>query len=147
MTDQFPRGKLNDADEGQLEMRIGVRDKTIILDFGKPVVWFAMDYYTARSFIDNVMKRAQEIQPGTEEAGKSVERGDASWSYDNDAGAWYFKLCQRAEPPYTHQRRAEVIINLDNEGRLAGVELLEPLAPSRSYEEENEESKDTSEKV
>ena len=29
MTDQFPRGKLNDADEGQLEMRIGVRDKTI----------------------------------------------------------------------------------------------------------------------
>lgn len=63
MTDQFPRGKFNEDDEGQLEMRIGVRDKTVILDFGKPVVWFGMDYHTAMNLADNIRRRAQEIKP------------------------------------------------------------------------------------
>lgn len=63
MTDQFPRGKLNDSDEGQLQIRVGVRDKTVIIDFGKPVVWLGMDYHTAMALADNISKRAQEIKP------------------------------------------------------------------------------------
>jgi hypothetical protein len=63
MSDQFPRGKLNADDEGALTMRIGVQDKTVILDFGKPVVWLGMDYHTAMNLAANIMKRAQEIKP------------------------------------------------------------------------------------
>jgi hypothetical protein len=63
MTDQFPRGKLNADDEGELQVRIGVRDKALIIDFGKPVVWLGLDYHTAMSLAANIMKRAQEIKP------------------------------------------------------------------------------------
>jgi hypothetical protein len=63
MIDQFPRGKLNADDEGQLQMKIGVRDKTVILDFGKPVVWLGLDYHTAMNLAANIMKRATEIKP------------------------------------------------------------------------------------
>jgi hypothetical protein len=63
MTDQFPRGKLNADDEGELQARIGVRDKTLIIDFGKPVVWLGLDHHTAMSLAANIMKRAQEIKP------------------------------------------------------------------------------------
>jgi hypothetical protein len=65
MPDQFPRGKLNADDEGALDMRIGVRDKTVILDFGKPVVWLGLDYHTAMKLAGNIMMRAQEIKPKT----------------------------------------------------------------------------------
>ncbi len=63
MEDQYPRGKLNADDEGQLNMRIGVRDKTVIVDFGKPVVWFGMDYHTATRLAADIMRRAEEIKP------------------------------------------------------------------------------------
>jgi hypothetical protein len=63
MPDQFPRGKLNADDEGELQVRIGVRDKTLIIDFGKPVAWLGLDYYSAMSLAANIMKRAQEIKP------------------------------------------------------------------------------------
>jgi hypothetical protein len=44
-------------------MKIGVRDKTVILDFGKPVVWLGLDYHTAMNLAANIMKRAAEIKP------------------------------------------------------------------------------------
>jgi hypothetical protein len=63
MADQYPRGKLNDSDEGELQMKIGVCDRTVILDFGKPVVWLGLDYHTAMNLAANIMKRATEIKP------------------------------------------------------------------------------------
>ena len=63
MTDQYPRGKLNADDEGELQMKIGVRDKTVILDFGKQVVWIGMDYHTAMNLAANIMKNARKIEP------------------------------------------------------------------------------------
>lgn len=60
-----------------------------------------------------------------------MERGRAYWTYDEDAGAWYLGVVNCAKPPYTTQRRVEAIIDLDGDGRLVGVELLEALTPSR----------------
>lgn len=60
-----------------------------------------------------------------------MQKGEAHWTYDDEAGAWYFGLHTRAKPPYLKQRRVEAIIDLDAHGRLAGVELLEPIEPSR----------------
>lgn len=57
--------------------------------------------------------------------------GLAGWTYDGEAGAWYFALHNRAAPPYLKQIRVEAILDLDADGRLAGVELLEPIQPSR----------------
>lgn len=61
-----------------------------------------------------------------------MQKGEADWTYDEEAGAWYFGLRTRAKPPYLKQIHAEAIIDLDAEGRLVGVEILEHLAPSRA---------------
>ena len=63
MNDKYPRGKLNADDEGELQMRIGIQDKTIILDFGKQVVWIGLDYYTAMAMADKITKAAEKIKP------------------------------------------------------------------------------------
>jgi hypothetical protein len=62
---------------------------------------------------------------------EAMQKGEAYWTYDDEAGAWYFGLRGRAKPPYLKQRRVEAILDFDAEGRLAGVELLEAIEPSR----------------
>lgn len=66
----------------------------------------------------------------------AMERGEAYWTYDAEAGAWYFGLNSRAAPPYLTQRHFDAIVDLDADGRLVGIELLQPLLPSRSPIEE-----------
>ena len=57
----FPRGKLNQDDEGQLQVRIGIRDATVIMDFGKPTHWLGMAPENARELAALLVKRADEI--------------------------------------------------------------------------------------
>jgi hypothetical protein len=63
VTEQFPRGKLCQDDEGQLDVAIGVRDKTVIINFGKPIAWIGLDYHTAVALAENILKHAKEIAP------------------------------------------------------------------------------------
>lgn len=55
MTNQYPRGKLSEDDEGVLEIKIAERDNTIIIDFGKPVVWLGMPVDQAESFANLIL--------------------------------------------------------------------------------------------
>jgi hypothetical protein len=61
VSDRYPRGKLNDHDEGQLRIGITVKDKTVIVDFFKPVVWVGLDKATALALAETIKKRAEEI--------------------------------------------------------------------------------------
>ena len=61
-----------------------------------------------------------------------MQKGEATWTYDEEAGAWYFGLRDRAKSPYLKQRRVEAILDLDADGRLAGIELIESIEPSKS---------------
>jgi hypothetical protein len=63
MTEQYPRGKLNASDEGALAMGIAVKDKTVIVDFGKEVAWLGLDADTARQFARTLLRRADEASP------------------------------------------------------------------------------------
>ncbi|MBY0562465.1 hypothetical protein [Hyphomicrobium sp.] len=58
---QYPRGKLNADDEGALAFRIGVSDKTIIIDFGKPVTWIGLDKATALALIANLTQYTETL--------------------------------------------------------------------------------------
>lgn len=60
---------------------------------------------------------------------KKPETGTAEWCFDQDAGAWYVALDERARPPYLHQREVNAILDIDDNGRLAGIEILEPILP------------------
>lgn len=59
--EEFPRGKLNADDEGALQIGITVKDKTLIIDFGKPVAWVGLDRATARSLHETLGRRIEEI--------------------------------------------------------------------------------------
>lgn len=39
---KYPRGKLSEDDEGEISFKIALKDKTVIIDFGKPVSWLGM---------------------------------------------------------------------------------------------------------
>jgi hypothetical protein len=58
MNRHYPRGKLNEADEGALPMRIGVRDNTVVIDFGKKVAWIGMSKPEAIAFAKLILKHA-----------------------------------------------------------------------------------------
>ncbi len=57
----YPRGKLTQDDEGQLQVRIGIRDATVIMDFGKPIQWLGMAPNNARDLAALLVQRADEI--------------------------------------------------------------------------------------
>jgi hypothetical protein len=57
----YPRGQLNAADEGALLIRIAVQDRTIIVDFGKPVMWLGLDASTARALGEKLIARADDV--------------------------------------------------------------------------------------
>src|SRR6267142_5374638 len=56
-TGEFPEGKLNERDEGQLKMLISANEKMIQIDFGKPIAWFAMPKPEALTFAFNVLEK------------------------------------------------------------------------------------------
>lgn len=62
-TGDFPRGKFSQDDEGQLTLGVGVKDRTLIIDFGKPVAWVGLDYFSAVQFAQTILRRAEEIAP------------------------------------------------------------------------------------
>jgi len=54
-----------------------------------------------------------------------LEKMTAYWTYDEEADAYYFAPMQRREPPYRRQIIAEVIIDVADDGTLAGIELID----------------------
>lgn len=58
---EYPRGKLSEDDEGALNIAIGVRDKTLIINFGKQVGWLGFGKDDALAFANAVIKRANEM--------------------------------------------------------------------------------------
>lgn len=48
----------------------------------------------------------------------------AYWTYDADVNAYYFAPTQRRNPPYLNQRHVTAIIDIADDGSLAGVELV-----------------------
>lgn len=54
----------------------------------------------------------------------SLEKHDAYWTYDPQAHAYYFAPMTRVAPPYKEQRHVTAILDIGEDGTLAGVELV-----------------------
>lgn len=61
-SDQFPRGKFSADDEGALLTRIAVKDKTVIIHFGKPIVWIGLDKASAEKLARSILQHAAGIK-------------------------------------------------------------------------------------
>jgi hypothetical protein len=53
-------------------------------------------------------------------------QGQAYWRYDDSVNCWYVGLHERSNPPYRKQVIVEAVLDLDEDGRLAGTELVTP---------------------
>jgi hypothetical protein len=62
MNNKYPRGKLNNDDEGALLIRITAEDKTIIIDFGKTIKWIGLNKDDAIQFANCIINKANEIK-------------------------------------------------------------------------------------
>jgi len=61
-TGDFPLGKLNESDEGGLKLAIGIKDDTVIIEFGTSVTWFGLSSRDARNFAQLILDKAAEIE-------------------------------------------------------------------------------------
>lgn len=59
-TGKYPRGKMNDADEGEIQFRVAADPvtKTVILDFGKQVAWLGMSRDVAEGLAELLRAKA-----------------------------------------------------------------------------------------
>jgi hypothetical protein len=58
-TGNFPDGKLNDEDEGELALQVGADERgNIVLNFGKPLEWIAMPPASARQLAQHLLDHA-----------------------------------------------------------------------------------------
>lgn len=62
-TGQFPRGRLNTSDEGELTLAITVHKKTVVIAFGKPISWIGFSRIEALELAKLITTRAEEIMP------------------------------------------------------------------------------------
>jgi hypothetical protein len=60
-TGNYPRGQLKQDDEGEIRLAVTTRDKTVIIDFGKPVAWIGLPAESAREFAAAIMRHADDI--------------------------------------------------------------------------------------
>ena len=57
----YPEGKLNKYDEGELPLKIGTEKENVCIDFGKPTNWIALPPDQAVEFGLLIIKHAKSI--------------------------------------------------------------------------------------
>ncbi len=61
-TGKFPQGHLNDEDEGELKIGIGVSEGKVVINFGTPVVWIGFDVDQAIELACHILGTAKKIK-------------------------------------------------------------------------------------
>ena len=57
-TGEFPHGKLNESDEGEIRLAIGSFKGNVILVFGKPITWIGLPPHEARALAEKLREKA-----------------------------------------------------------------------------------------
>jgi hypothetical protein len=63
-TGDYPLGKLNDTDEGALQIAIRGEGGNVRIDFGTPTAWLAMPPDQAIAFAEVIIAKANLIKRG-----------------------------------------------------------------------------------
>ena len=61
-TGRYPRGTLNEHDEGELQYAIVTYRGTVIINYGKPVAWFGLAPADARRLAQILEAKAEEAE-------------------------------------------------------------------------------------
>jgi len=60
-TNKFPEGKLTEKDEGEYRFMMAVIKNKVVINFGKPIAWIAMDRDEAFGLAKALRKHAKKI--------------------------------------------------------------------------------------
>lgn len=60
MEDQYPRGKLCADDDGKCQLGVTTSDRTVIIEFDRPMTWVGMSGDQAMELANVLIKRARE---------------------------------------------------------------------------------------
>lgn len=58
---EYPDGKLNNNDQGELRIATYAKDGRVIIDFGKDLSWVGFDKETLKAFIDGLQKQYEKL--------------------------------------------------------------------------------------
>lgn len=57
----YPDGKLDQSDEGDIRIASYIKDGRLIIDFGKDLSWLGFDKETLRNFIDGLEAQYKKL--------------------------------------------------------------------------------------
>jgi hypothetical protein len=60
-TGKYPKGELNEHDEGALTYAVGLVDGKIFIDFGSPVAWLGLDLESATALKKALQTHIKEL--------------------------------------------------------------------------------------
>ena len=60
-TNRYPRGKVNQCDEGELKIAVYSKDGTIFVNFGKAIAWIGLDSDSAKNLAEILLKYTEAI--------------------------------------------------------------------------------------
>lgn len=60
-TGQYPAGRVNEQDEGEIQLRIGTENGCVMIDYGIPVQWVGMSPQEAVELAGILINRARLI--------------------------------------------------------------------------------------
>jgi len=61
-TGEFPRGKIDEKDEGEIKIGVTHTDNEVIINFGTQVVWFGMTAQQATELADTIRRHADQCE-------------------------------------------------------------------------------------
>ena len=60
--EQFPEGKLNEDDEGETQVALGIDNGNVMILFTKPITWIGGDPDWADRLADAIKEKAQMVR-------------------------------------------------------------------------------------
>ena len=60
-TGNFPNGKIDSSDEGELKIAMGIYENTLIIDFGGPTSWIGLTKNDVKSFISTLTNLEKQL--------------------------------------------------------------------------------------
>jgi hypothetical protein len=60
-TGEFPKGRLNDGDEGALKVAVGTENGVVKIDFGKRIAWIGLPKREAVAWASVILKHAESL--------------------------------------------------------------------------------------
>ncbi len=121
---RFPRGKLKDDDEGELEVSIGILDSAVVINFGKPITWIGLGVEEARGLAELLLKHASELEgqnrPLASDGKQYCARHRVPWDEQQAEEGDECVDCGRTRP----QHRQHVMEELGKRGQELTDQLL-----------------------